>query len=525
MKSKLKILVNYPCSVFCDFEFKGLAEPDALFFLELRKGRYILELKEGNYILYSNEYFMSSNDEEDLLKVDISFTLRIEEIEIPKTGINRVNPIDRGPNIIDNARIFANDINVSQFSFSEFRYKGFELVLPRKVNKLTFEFESYHYCDDDKSMPSIERFDFLLPKVQDPFLIAQLDFFWIEEDAKRTLCLYIKDKIYINTVYKCFKSSLGSFDRHEILEVINYGFLVSLNYGIGIFINKQSKWGLINTRDNSVIIDFLYDEIFNYCQFHDELLKVCCVEESFIVRMRDKYGKISKSGKILIPVMYDAIYDDNVELDGKMGRFHESPSGPIEWYDEVFIYDIIDNGSVEKNYFGRADCKILLYKLGDNLGFWDFKGQKHPAIYEEIHTEDIRLRSGDYYAIVKSNARFGIINTYGLPILSCVYDKIIKYENNDYVDVFNDIYFFLETGLEPENFSGIKKRLEDDGYSLDFLDRRKFEPYIDDKLMVFAQIEGKIGIVGFMDQILIPFEYESVEKAEEAYWNMKYGNG
>ena len=72
MNSILKILVDIPCEVYCDYELKGEATPQSIFRIELRKGTYILEFKQNGELLYSQEYNMLSSDEEDLMKVTLS---------------------------------------------------------------------------------------------------------------------------------------------------------------------------------------------------------------------------------------------------------------------------------------------------------------------------------------------------------------------------------------------------------------------------------------------------------------------
>lgn len=72
MSSVLKILVDIPCQVYCDYEFKGNASPNSMFRLELRKGKYILEFKNEERTLFTKEYEIAANDEDFLLKIDLS---------------------------------------------------------------------------------------------------------------------------------------------------------------------------------------------------------------------------------------------------------------------------------------------------------------------------------------------------------------------------------------------------------------------------------------------------------------------
>lgn len=71
MASLLKLIVDFPCQVYIDYELKGNAEPNQLFKIPLRKGIYVLELKSSDILLYKQEYTMASNEEEDLIRINI----------------------------------------------------------------------------------------------------------------------------------------------------------------------------------------------------------------------------------------------------------------------------------------------------------------------------------------------------------------------------------------------------------------------------------------------------------------------
>ena len=100
MASKLKILVDHTCDVFCDYELIGQAIPNKLFYCELRKGKYILEFKvkddvENRYIYTESfDYIMDSNDEEDLIRINLLKKVIIKEINLPKVHILTKKDID-----------------------------------------------------------------------------------------------------------------------------------------------------------------------------------------------------------------------------------------------------------------------------------------------------------------------------------------------------------------------------------------------------------------------------------------------
>ena len=75
MSSILKILVDIQCLVYCDFEEVGEAFPNSIFKMELRKGTYIIEFKIDGIVIVSKEYIMKSDNEEDLLRINLSIAL------------------------------------------------------------------------------------------------------------------------------------------------------------------------------------------------------------------------------------------------------------------------------------------------------------------------------------------------------------------------------------------------------------------------------------------------------------------
>ncbi len=75
MNSILKIIVDLQCLVYCDFEQVGEALPNSIFKIELRKGKYILEFKIDAKTIVSKEYIMKSDNEDDLLRINLSEAL------------------------------------------------------------------------------------------------------------------------------------------------------------------------------------------------------------------------------------------------------------------------------------------------------------------------------------------------------------------------------------------------------------------------------------------------------------------
>ena len=71
MSSKLKIITDIDCQIYCDYEYVGDAISGSIFHLNLRKGIYLLEFKKDTKVLATRRYKMESNDEEDLLEMSL----------------------------------------------------------------------------------------------------------------------------------------------------------------------------------------------------------------------------------------------------------------------------------------------------------------------------------------------------------------------------------------------------------------------------------------------------------------------
>ena len=71
MSSKLKIITDIDCQVYCDYEYVGDAISGCIFHLNLRKGIYLFEFKKDTETLATQRYKMESNDEEDLLEISL----------------------------------------------------------------------------------------------------------------------------------------------------------------------------------------------------------------------------------------------------------------------------------------------------------------------------------------------------------------------------------------------------------------------------------------------------------------------
>jgi DNA polymerase III epsilon subunit-like protein len=72
MSSLLKIKVDIPCTIYCDYECLGEASPESFLKINLRKGKYYFEFKVNDITIHSVDYSIDSNDEDYILRIDLS---------------------------------------------------------------------------------------------------------------------------------------------------------------------------------------------------------------------------------------------------------------------------------------------------------------------------------------------------------------------------------------------------------------------------------------------------------------------
>ena len=193
-----------------------------------------------------------------------------------------------------------------------------------------------------------------------------------------------------------------------ICACMTFGHYNFPNQGLKPKMDKSTgKWGYVER--GKAVIPFLYDEA-DYFSFTDGLAKV---------KLNGKYGFIDKTGKEVVPPIYDEIgffLDDlaKVKLNGKMGFVDQTGKEVVPP-----IYE-------ETGYFLEG-----LEKVASNgkYGFIDKKGHVIiPISYDYIGN----FKNG--LATVKLNEKYGFINTEGETVVPAKYD-----EADDFVNGFANV--------------------------------------------------------------------------------------
>lgn len=188
---------------------------------------------------------------------------------------------------------------------------------------------------------------------------------------------------------------------------------------------EVKKDGKVAIRDlhNNELLGFIYDEVrwwlieYGYCQ----------------VKLNGKWGVVDKNGREVIPPLYDETYvytlkSDyyEVELNGKRGVVDKNGREVIPpKYDYVDSYMIKDKG-------------YAFLKEQDKYGIWNIALGRETVscVYDSVST----VSTKDYY-IVKSNLKWGVINSQGTTVVPINYEYIGVAIDCDYCQVAKNIEY------------------------------------------------------------------------------------
>lgn len=204
-------------------------------------------------------------------------------------------------------------------------------------------------------------------------------------------------------------------ERYEEIIPCEYQTLLLID-GEHFMFSKGWNYGLIDTT-NRIVIPAEYERL-------DRLAK----NDTIIVKKNGLEGMLDIHGKVIIPFKYEKLF----------GAFHnnllcfkkEDKYGFVNTEGLVTIPAIYD----QLQPFMQ---EITAVRKGDKWGFIDRIGKKVTAFeYESVNQAWVK----DKYMIVKKNGKYGIINTSGVEVYECLYEKI-KYDEA--------VGFTLETNEYP----------------------------------------------------------------------------
>ena len=269
----------------------------------------------------------------------------------------------------------------------------------------------------------------------------------------------------------------GIIDQKENIIIpfeydnIEYGYKNSI-------VKKNGNYGVIDSIGNVIIpikfekvyenIDGFYTVKDHYCQygFYSSAGKMIAptiysevgifMDELCDVRRYDKWGKIDKSGNLVIPIIYDKFWMNMVDVDGtnkkKMESIKkngndsvtisqvESELIPALYNNEWGVIDSHGKEIIPFEYYSSprffANGVFVLEKTKNNFGCINTKGEiVTPFDYDEIflgylrYDSDLHNKEYQYY-VIKKNNKVGLISTNGKLIFPAIYQRIEAVDNN-----------------------------------------------------------------------------------------------
>lgn len=523
-------MVDTPCEVYCDYELKGDAVPQSIFKIELRKGTYILEFKQNGNVLYSQEYIMQSNDEEDFLRIDLAeYSQRIDREQKYKI-------------------IESSDVAFMQYGenkWIENKETGQEIPIDYKVSSDLHGFdkcgllnvnvggkERYEWADG----PGYDTFLVIdggkwgcinkLGEIQIPIIYDSLVFFNCPDvaatvlDSKVTFINKWNEIVFENTYDECeiveaFVNKLCIVSKDGKKGIINEKGLVVLplqyvdivRFKSVFAIEKDGKWGLINTQCVA-ITPVMYDSLhYDYSNYEG-------TESFFVVEIGSKMGVINNYGKTIVPINYE-------EVTHKWNSVYFVKSkGLYGFYNEGELKTDIIYDSISRMNHGEK----ILVSLYNMMGVLDECGNVFiPTEYDNIECDG--YGDDDIY-IVEKNGEKGVFCN-DKQIISTVYDTIdfdywvlhgfILSKSNK--KGFSNIDGLITIPVEYDNIQKIKR-----GYLLlskdikngvytekgDCILEIKYDDIIAGESYFIVACNKKFGLYNYIGMEILPIEYDSI---------------
>ena len=393
MSSKLKIISDIDCQIYCDYEYVGDAVSGKLFHLNLRKGIYLLEFRKDTVVLATQRYKMESNDEEDLLEISLLDTYNNLQREESREKIKNLSVIWFHTG--DNWRIGSTKD---------------EILNPETTETWIDLPSSYVLLPMGQHIdPDVDCCGYI------PFNIGGTlhsdDLVGYSITGGMWGCINQIGEVTIPPIYESkvfFKNDqVTTIIENKVLkETINYlgeiafkelGRIRPIDEAQGLYETiKENQHGLIN-KYGQYLIHPDYDEL----QYVGEN----CIWAKGVGSKR--WGLLNINSDIVLPFVYSS--------------FHNADGGYYVCCNGLWG-SVSDNGSIESE-----PVYTIVAKFNITKGIWDDE-------YE-------------YFSIVRRNGKYGIVNTdfnqsYKLnersvvieEIIPCVYDSIYSKNGNDYSD-------------------------------------------------------------------------------------------
>ena len=435
MASLLKLLIDFPCQVYIDYEIKGNAEPGVMFKIPLRKGTYVLQLKSSDILLYEQEYRMVSNEEEELLRINIKDedkeTVKEKQFwEISSMDVSIKEDEENGLYLLNNntGEKYIIDLYNDPFSYNVYYSKEFDACGLLKVTLYRDGFNSNYTALVNKvGHIQIGGYSNIAPFNNEQITVA---------------CDTSKDPIgripVRNTYYL-----IDKWGNHKSLK---YDYL-DMNGFIGncciVGKNTRDEFGQIGTRYG--LIDRKGELVLECNNWEIETLISLRSKRVFVVKyLVNRSIILNNDGKIVYedgPHSIDYYYctgkDNHEDIINQDFRFI------IEKEGKYGIQDFFCNTLLDFEYDSIkriGDSSYLSYVKDGVIGFFDPKLHNVPIDFEFVDTiEEGLIRKKNKYGMIKISIESDTLRL--KEVIPCKYDV---YKECRHVCSAPFTYFFMK---------------------------------------------------------------------------------
>lgn len=354
MNSILKIIVDYPCEVYCDYQPKGNANPNSIFYIELRMGTYYLEFKVNGIAQESLDYKMNSNDQEDLLRVNLISTIEFSSLSIDKKS-KTVRDNDEDNHFWGDFFINNKEFVRSQDKFTSMCY--YSCLKRDRIDKLILVFEEKNIDTYDEDLPESYKMECIIMLNSNENIPKKIliDTAWLHcsyGDYWGKFALYTGSIIKIYTVKN---SKLVSDNTIDVSAGLLYNITKTNNYALTI---KSGKFGIYDIKADKTVCPNQYCELYRErIGENGEIIHAFITSNSYTIEDNGKKGIISSNGEILVPCIYNTANPCSigyiVQKDLKWG-LSRNGENPTEWFDDIFSSEHTGYGIAHSHIFDKT---------------------------------------------------------------------------------------------------------------------------------------------------------------------------
>ena len=255
-----------------------------------------------------------------------------------------------------------------------------------------------------------------------------------------------------------------------------------------INVSKNGKWGVIDSNDGRIIIPYDYDSI-NYSDR----------KNYFYVKKNELVGLFDKYGKVVIPPMWDDIWNPSIGNSQFFRVKKNGVYGLVNANNEFLIPVLYD--SLEKT----SITQLYRVKKGGEYGIINEKGEVIiPVNYKDLY-EIFDL----FYGSI--NGKYGCLDKLGNIAVPFVYDEINSHGevrlNNQWGIIDKDCLITFGKKKWGDKIITLSEGIE----FVDACIRTSF-PYLN---LACVKKDGKYGFINFKGEVVVPLIYDNAGFPDE----------